>query len=52
MTLQEDDTLTEGQADLRFGETERQIDLTEALETITESVRGFVHDNRRMTAHG
>jgi len=52
VTLQEDDTLTEGQADLRFGETERQIDLTEALETITESVRGFVHDNRRMTAHG
>ena len=31
LTLVEDDTLTDGQADIRFGETEKQIDLSGLL---------------------
>ncbi len=50
--LDADETLTDGQADLRFDEIERQIDLSEALETIAAAVRGFVHDNQRISANG
>lgn len=52
ITVQQDDTLAEGQADIRFGKTEKQIDLSAALEGLSESVRGFIHDNQRITAHG
>ncbi len=47
-----DDTLTTEQADLRFGETEKQIDLTSLLASAREAVEAFAHDNRRTVAHG
>ena len=50
--LVEDDTLTEGQADLRFGETERQIDLGAALQGVSDTIQAFIHENRRSRAHG
>ncbi|WP_226625734.1 ABC transporter ATP-binding protein [Alloyangia pacifica] len=52
LRLEEDETLAEGQADLRFGETERQIDLSGLLEEVTRAVEGFAHDTRRNAAHG
>ncbi|AWI82394.1 ABC transporter ATP-binding protein [Alloyangia pacifica] len=52
LRLEEDETLAEGQADLRFGETERQIDMTGLLEEVTRAVEGFAHDTRRSAAHG
>lgn len=50
--LHEDGTLAEGQADIRFAETERQIDLSGLLQDVTQAVQGFVHDNRREVANG
>jgi flagellar assembly protein FliH len=47
-----DPALSPEQADLRFGQSERQIDLGELLNTVTEAVQGFVHDQRRKTANG
>ncbi|MBS0125744.1 ABC transporter ATP-binding protein [Thetidibacter halocola] len=47
-----DSALSTEQADLRFGQSERQIDLAELLNTVTEAVQGFVHDQRRKTANG
>ncbi|SDH84367.1 ABC transporter ATP-binding protein [Alloyangia pacifica] len=52
LRLEEDPTLAEGQADLRFGETEKQIDLSGLLDEVTRAVEGFAHDNRRNAAHG
>lgn len=52
LTLVEDDTLTDGQADIRFGETEKQIDLSGLLSDVAQAVQGFVHDNRRKNSHG
>ncbi|MCA0941399.1 ABC transporter ATP-binding protein [Salipiger pacificus] len=52
LRLEEDETLAEGQADLRFGDTERQIDLSGLLEEVTRAVEGFAHDTRRNAAHG
>ena len=52
LRLVEDDPLAEGQADIRFAEIERQIDLSGLLEDLTQAVQGFVHDKRRKTAHG
>ncbi len=52
LRLQEDDTLGEGQADIRFGETEKQIDLSDVLRTVSEAVQGFAHENRRQRANG
>ncbi|WP_353473616.1 ABC transporter ATP-binding protein [Salipiger sp. H15] len=52
LRLEEDETLAEGQADLRFGETERQIDLSGLLQEVSRAVEGFAHDNRRNAAHG
>ena len=50
--LIEDDTLADEQADIRFGETERQIDLSGLLRSITEALEGFVQDNHRNIANG
>lgn len=52
LRLEEDPTLAEGQVDLRFGETEKQIDLSGLLDEVTRAVEGFAHDNRRNAAHG
>ncbi len=50
--LMPDDTLSEGQADIRFGQTERQIDLSDLIASVTEAVEGFAHDNRRKMNNG
>ena len=50
--LAADETLNEDQADIRFGETERQIDLGELIAAVAEAVEGFTHDNQRKIAHG
>lgn len=47
-----DDTLAEEQADIRFGDTERQIDLSDLIASVAEAVEGFAHDNRRKMTHG
>lgn len=50
--LMPDDTLAEEQADIRFGDTERQIDLSDLIASVAEAVEGFAHDNRRKMTHG
>lgn len=50
--LIEDDTLADEQADIRFGRTERQIDLGELLTQTQEAVAAFVHDTKRKAANG
>lgn len=50
--LVEDDSLSEEQADIRFGESEKQIDLGGLLASVTEAVEGFTHDNGKQHAHG
>lgn len=52
LRLEEDATLAEGQADLRFGDTEKQIDLSGLLQEVSQAVEGFTHENRRNTANG
>ncbi len=52
LRLEEDATLGEGQADIRFGETEKQIDLSDVLQSVSNAVQGFAHENRRQQAHG
>lgn len=52
IALAVDETLNEDQADIRFGETERQIDLGDLIASVTEAVQGFTHDNQRKIAHG
>jgi flagellar biosynthesis/type III secretory pathway protein FliH len=50
--LVEDDTLHEEQADIRFADTERQIDLSDLISSVAEAVEGFTHDNRRKMSNG
>lgn len=50
--LVEDDTLAEEQADIRLGNTEKQIDLGDLIASVSEAVEGFAHDNRRKIANG
>lgn len=50
--LVEDDTLADEQADIRFGHTEKQIDLGDLIASVSEAVDGFAHDNRRKLANG
>ena len=52
LRLVEDETLAEGQADIRFAGTEKQIDLSSLVNDVAQAVRGFMHDNRRSIAHG
>jgi len=47
-----DETLNEEQADIRFGQTERQIDLSDLIASVAEAVEGFAHDNRSKMKHG
>ncbi|WP_136443233.1 ABC transporter ATP-binding protein [Pacificoceanicola onchidii] len=47
-----DDTLSDEQADIRFGSTEKQIDLGDLVASVKEAVAGFTHDNRRKLANG
>ncbi|MBV6635178.1 MULTISPECIES: ABC transporter ATP-binding protein [Mameliella] len=50
--LTPDDSLAEEQADIRFGATERQIDLSDLAASLAEAVAGFAHDNQRKMKHG
>ena len=50
--LMEDPELAEEQADIRFGQTEKQIDLGDLLTSLKEAVEGFTHENRRKIANG
>ena len=50
--LTADDSLAEEQADIRFGATERQIDLSDLAASLAEAVAGFAHDNQRKMKHG
>ncbi len=50
--LIEDDTLADEQADIRLGQTEKQIDLGDLIASVSEAVDGFSHDNRRKLANG
>ena len=48
----EDDTLADEQADIRFGDAERQVDLSGLVAGVSEAVEGFTHENRRKVANG
>jgi len=50
--LTADDTLLEEQADIRLGDTEKQIDLGDLVASVSEAIQGFTHDNRRKVEHG
>jgi hypothetical protein len=52
LRLVSDDTLAEEQADIRFGDQERQIDLGDLITSVSEAVQGFAHDNERIRNHG
>ncbi|WP_425097621.1 ABC transporter ATP-binding protein [Tropicibacter sp. S64] len=52
VSVVEDDTLADEQADIRFGQVEKQIDLGDLLASVSEAVEGFAHDNRRKLANG
>ena len=40
------------QAEIRFDQTEKQIDLGDMIRAVQEAVEGFAHDNQRTLAHG
>ncbi len=48
----EDDTMGAGQADIRFGATEQQIDLSEVLASVSTALQGFMHENRKKVVNG
>jgi len=50
--LTEEPSLAPGQAYLRMGKTERQIDLTDALERITGAIGALYEINERTLKHG
>lgn len=50
--LVEDSTLADEQADIRFGKTEKQIDLGELVRSVSEAIAGFAHENQRKLANG
>ncbi|MFW2543200.1 ABC transporter ATP-binding protein [Primorskyibacter sp. 2E107] len=52
LVVVEDSTLADEQADIRFGQTEKQIDLGDLVSSVSEAVEGFAHDNRRKLANG
>ena len=52
LRLVSDASLNADQADLRYGESEKQIDLGDLMTTVTEAVHGFAHDHRRKMANG
>ena len=52
LRVAEDDTMAAGQADIRFGETEQQIDLSEILASVSTALQGFMHENRKKVVNG
>ena len=52
VTIQTEPTLGEGQAHLRFGQSETRIDLDRAVNDIAAAVRGFFDLNLTETRHG
>lgn len=48
----EDETLSDDQADIRFGQSERQIDLGDLVEQVRGAVDGLAVEPRRRTANG
>ncbi|WP_246107232.1 ABC transporter ATP-binding protein [Puniceibacterium confluentis] len=52
LSVTEDDTMSGGQADIRFGKTEQQIDLTSILSDVSSALQGFVNENRKKVANG
>ncbi|WP_116598804.1 ABC transporter ATP-binding protein [Primorskyibacter marinus] len=50
--LTDDPQLAEGQADIRFGQIERRVDLTAVLNNIQEALQGFMQDNRKEVVNG
>ncbi len=52
LTIEEEPTLGEGQAHLRFGASETHIDLDRAVTDIAAAVRGFFDLNLTETQHG
>lgn len=47
-----DASLTNAQAEIRFSETSKQIDLNEVLSTVRDSVEGFIYDTKRTMSNG
>lgn len=52
VTIEDEPTLGEGQAHLRFGQNETRIDLDRAVTDIAAAVRGFFDLNLTETPHG
>lgn len=52
ITLDADDTLGEGQADIRFDESEQQIDLTDTVKAMRDAIEAFAYENHRKVANG
>jgi flagellar assembly protein FliH len=52
LRVSEDDTMAAGQADIRFGESEQQIDLSEVLINVGAALQGFMHENRKKVVNG
>ena len=50
--LETDETLAEEQADIRFADSERQVDLGALIASVREAVEGFTYENRRKLANG
>ena len=47
-----DPSLDKSQAEIRFSEQAKQIDLNEMLGTVKESIEGFIHDTKRTMSNG
>ena len=52
ISLVTDETLAEDQADIRFGDTEKQIDLNGLLEQLSTAIEGFGSEAERKVANG
>jgi flagellar assembly protein FliH len=52
VTIVEDASLTEDQADIRFAENERQVDLGALIEQVASAVEGFGTETQRNIANG
>jgi len=50
--IEEEPTLTDGQAFLRIGQVERKIDLTEALDTVAAALGSLGQLNKEVLKHG
>ncbi len=52
VTVVADETLSEDQADIRFADTERQVDLGALVDQITAAIEGFGTETERKVANG